>query len=122
MRDYEAVFIVDDRSLNVSLENFTNQVVSQVQDMGGKVHSTESLGRKQFARPIKKQQAGTYLDFIISLDPDKVEDFTESYRLSDEVLRLKIFAYEEKPEKSAGSEAASQPETSSGSPEQAAEA
>ena len=97
MRDYEAVFIIDDRNLDVNIEKFTERVEGRVQELGGKVHAKESLGRKQLVRPINGQQAGTYLDLVISLDPQRVEEFTESYRLSDEVLRVKVFEYEEKP-------------------------
>jgi len=111
LRDYEVVFIIDDRQLDVNLEKFSEQVVSRVEELGGKVYARESLGRKQFVYPIKKQQAGTYLDFVIALDPQRVEEFTESYRLSDEVLRVKVFVYEAKQRSQAPSaEAADVPE------------
>ena len=97
MKTYEAVFILDDKKLDDHGDSFARQVGDHIRDLGGKVKEKGSLGRKQFARRIKKRSAGQYWDFVFDLDPDKVVTFEDKYRLDDAVLRLVVFIYEPPP-------------------------
>ena len=51
--------------------------------------------RRQFARPIRKQNAGIYWNFIVEVPPAKVGDFKEKYRLNESIFRLAVFGAEE---------------------------
>ena len=94
MRTYEAVFILDSRKLEDSGEGFCQRVKEHVESLGGAIGKTMNLGRKQFARPLGRHKSGTYLDFIVTLDPEKVADFHDRYRLDSLVLRQEVFNYE----------------------------
>ena len=97
MRTYEAVFILDNKKVEDGGEAFSKDIEQRVRDLGGKVVKADSLGRKQFARPIGKIRAGLYWDFLIDLDPAQVDTLKEGYRLNSTVLRLQVFTYEPPP-------------------------
>jgi ribosomal protein S6 len=52
------------------------------------------MGRKQFAREIKKKKTGIYLDIIHEMDADKVIELREKYRLNESVLRMQVYNYD----------------------------
>ncbi len=96
MNTYEAVVILDERKLEDGGEAFSNQIAKRLEDLGGKVLKLEPMGRRQFARPIGKHNAGTYFDYLFELEPAQVSVFKETYRLDDVVLRLQVFHYDKK--------------------------
>jgi len=94
---YEAVFILNDRKFEDNGTAFADEIAAHIQSLGGKVAEKKCLGRRQFARMIKKLKAGTYWDFVFSVEPDQVETFKDKYRLNAAVLRLEVFIYEPPP-------------------------
>ena len=94
MKCYEAVFILDEKRLDDDGTAFSREISKHVKDLGGRVKEAVSLGRKSFARAIAKRRAGTYWDFVLELDPEKVVAFQDKYRLNNAVLRLQVFKYE----------------------------
>ena len=101
MKAYEAVIILDERKFDDGGEVFANQFVSFVQELGGELKQRNPMGRRQFARPIKKLRSGIYWDFVFELDPAKVVVMKGRYRLDDSVLRLAVLNYVEPPKRKA---------------------
>lgn len=95
MRTYEAVFILDSRKLEDDGDAFARGVAKYAKSLGGQVKQRISMGRRQFASPIRKLRAGVYWDFVIELDPGQVAPFKERYRLNERVLRVGVFDYDE---------------------------
>lgn len=93
MKAYEAVFILDERKFDDGGEAFANQFVSFVDELGGTLKQRNPMGRRQFARPIKKLRSGIYWDFVFDLSPEKVVVMKGRFRLDDSVLRLVVFDY-----------------------------
>ncbi len=93
MRAYEAIFILDERRYEDGGEAFSHSVVKLIGELGGELKQRNAMGRRQFARPIKKQNAGQYWDFIFEMEPDKVAVFKERYRLDETLFRLMVMAY-----------------------------
>jgi ribosomal protein S6 len=100
LRTYEAVFILDDRKFEDAGEAFSREIGSHIKSLGGKGKERNSLGRKQFARPIGKHVTGLYWGFVFDLDPSKVGTFQDKYRLNTSVLRLTVLQYEAPPRRS----------------------
>ena len=94
MKTYEAVLILDDKKLDDHGETFCKEVADQVKKLGGRVKERHSLGRKQFAAPIKKRSAGTYWNLVIDMDPANLKALEDRYRLNAAVLRLVILHYD----------------------------
>ena len=93
MRTYEAIFILDQRKCEDGGDGLAQEVCRNIENLGGRVESRNNVGRRQFARPIRKQHAGIYWGFVFDLDPDKVAEFKEAYRLNDMVFRAEVVLY-----------------------------
>lgn len=100
MKTYETVFVLDERQFDDQGEAFSQQVEKRIKELGGRLRDRVAMGRKQFARPVKKLNAGIYWDFVFDLEPENITLFKETYRLTDSVLRSEVFLFEapEKPE------------------------
>lgn len=97
MKTYEAVVILDERHVEDGGEAFAADVEGVIGTLGGKLVEKKALGRKTFAREIKKKKSGIYWQFVLELSPEKVAELQERYRLNQMVMRLEVFIYEEPP-------------------------
>jgi small subunit ribosomal protein S6 len=94
LKKYEAIFIFDIRKVEDEAKGISEELTKLIEDLGGKVHESISMGRKQFAREIEKRKAGIYWNYVFELDADKVDDIRKKYRLDDRVLRELIIIYD----------------------------
>lgn len=92
MRTYDALYIFvgisKEEALNASLE----KALAEVERVGGKIVSTDSLGKRSFSRPMSKKESGVYVKVRMELDPSKIRELTDRYRLVEEVFRVQILA------------------------------
>ena len=65
---------------------------------GGKVEAQEILGKRTFARPMHKRENGVYALVRFELDPAKVTELVNRYRLVEEVFRVQILAVDDRRE------------------------
>ena len=98
MKTYDAIYIfvgiAKDDALNANLE----KALAEVARVGGNVLSTESLGKRTFARPMSKKDSGVYVKVRMELDPAKVDELVNRYALVEEVFRVQILAVDERRE------------------------
>lgn len=98
MKKYDAIYIfvgvTKDDVLNANLE----KALSEVTRVGGTVYSTESLGKRSFARPMAKKESGVYVKVRMELDPSKLEELVNRYHLVEEVFRVQFLAVDERRE------------------------
>ena len=87
MKKYEAVFILDVRLVDDEGKAFTKELTELLESWGGSVEEAVVMGRKQFAREIKKRKAGLYLNYIFNLDSEKVKDISVQFKHDERVLR-----------------------------------
>lgn len=90
MKKYEAVFILDMRKAEDDGKAFAAQFEEKIKSWGGTVNQSLFMGRKPFAREIKKRKTGVYCDFFFELDPAKEALIREEYRLDERVLRVMV--------------------------------
>lgn len=97
-RKYDALYIfvgiAKDDALNANLE----KALAEVTRLGGTVLSTESLGKRAFSRPMKKRESGVYVKVRLEMDPSKVAELVNRYKLVEEVFRVQILAVDERRE------------------------
>lgn len=95
MKKYDALYIfvgiTKDDALNANLE----KALAEVTKLGGTILSTESLGKRAFSRPMKKRESGVYVKVRFELDPLKVKELVNRYKLVEEVFRVQILAVDE---------------------------
>lgn len=90
MRRYEGMFIFDESLKDDALQDAVNVVTAELERQGGTMLAQEILGRRQFARPMGKKQAGRYVRLFFELDPAKVAALRERLALREEVFRAQI--------------------------------
>ena len=93
MKKYEVILILNDQKVE-NAESFAASFAETVAKLGGKIENSKVMGRRTFARPIGKKNAGTYVNLEIQLDTDKVEELKDHYRLDNQVLRLEIYVFD----------------------------
>lgn len=62
-------------------------VKKEIEDLGGKIIETSSIGQKQFVYRIKKETAGVYKTVVFELEPTKVLELNKKLSLNPEILR-----------------------------------
>ena len=53
------------------------------------------LGRRQFSRPMKKEDSGQYARVDFDLDPGSVKALLARFKLNESIFRLQIVAADE---------------------------
>lgn len=98
MKKYDALYIFVGVSKDDALEAHLEKALSEVARVGGNVLATESLGKRSFARPMKKRENGVYVKVRMELDPLKVDELVNRYHLVEEVFRVQFLAVDERRE------------------------
>jgi small subunit ribosomal protein S6 len=94
LKKYEAVFILEIRKIDDEGKAFTEEITKFLEGLGGKMESAVPMGRRQFAREIRKRKAGIYWNYVFSADAAKVGQLRLKYRLDERVLRMLIINYD----------------------------
>lgn len=98
MKKYEAVFILDIRRVDDEGQAFSQELAGLMKGWKGVITESVSLGRRQFAREIRKRKAGIYWKYLFDAKPEVIEQIRDKFRLDERVLREMIIAYD-RPEK-----------------------
>lgn len=107
MKTYDALYIFVGIAKDDVLEANLEKALAEVTRLGGNVIAKEALGRRAFARPMKKRENGVYVKVRLELDPAKVDELVNRYHLVEEVFRVQILAVDaRREEKIAGERAA----------------
>jgi len=94
---YEAMFIFPETLRDKDLDDAITGACDEISKLEGSVQEQSIIGRRQFARPMGKKDAGQYVLVTFELEPGKVSALNARYTLSDEVFRVQIVRAEPKP-------------------------
>ena len=98
MKKYEALYIFVNAAREDAIEPLLEKVSGDITRLGGNVLGSELLGRKTFARVMKKKEGGVYVRVRFELDPAKVAELRARYALNDEIFRVQILAVDDRRE------------------------
>jgi ribosomal protein S6 len=87
---YEGTFIFSDRMTEDDLNAAIASAAEEITKLKGQIVKTEKLGRRQFARPMKKQTSGQYVRLRFDIAPGAITELHEHYKLNDHVFRVQI--------------------------------
>lgn len=104
MKTYDALYIFVGIAKDDVLEANLEKALAEVTRVGGNVVAKEVLGRRPFARPMKKRENGVYVKVRLELDPAKVDELVNRYHLVEEVFRVQILAVDARREEKIASE------------------
>ena len=110
MKKYDGLYIFAGNAKDDVLENDLAKALAEVTRLGGNVLAKDSLGRRSFARPMKKRENGVYVKVRMELDPAKVDELVNRYHLVEEVFRVQILAVDDRREAKIASERAERAE------------
>ena len=105
MNRYEGMFILLGSSEGEEVEAALGRVRAEIEKLGGEVDSTTRLGKRAFARPLKKREAGQYAVLSFRLDGGKLDALRARYKLSEDVLRVQFIRLKETTEAADSAEA-----------------
>ncbi len=104
MNRYEGMFILLGSSEGEEVEAALGRVRAEIEKLGGEVDSTTRLGKRAFARPLKKREGGQYAVVDFHMDGGQLDALRARYKLSEDVLRVQFIRLKEKPEEAEGTE------------------
>jgi ribosomal protein S6 len=84
------MFIFPERFKEDELDGVIKTVRAEVEKLGGEVISSTRLGRRTFARPIRKMEQGHYAVATFRLDSQRLPSLHARFRLSEDVLRVQV--------------------------------
>lgn len=96
MRNYELMTIFKPNLDAEEVDKLIKKIDSIITDFGGKVESTDKVGRKKLAYEIQNFRDGFFATTILALPADKVAEFKRQLRLNDNILRTMFMEVAEK--------------------------
>ena len=98
MKKYDGLYIFAGQAKDDILEGMIAKALAEVTRLEGKVLEQEVLGLAKFAHPMRKRENGVYVQVRFELDPAKVSELVNRYRLVEEVFRVQIRSVDERRE------------------------
>ncbi len=92
---YEGLFIFPETLDEETLDLAITRVKEELEKLGGSLESTTRMGKKNFARPMKKQKAGFYVVMMVKLEGAKLDAFKKRLTLATDVFRAQFVLAEE---------------------------
>ena len=84
---YEGLFIFPETLDEETLDLAIVRVKEELEGLEGSLESTTRMGKKNFARPLKKQKAGIYVVLMFKLDGSRIDALKQRLKLSTNVFR-----------------------------------
>jgi ribosomal protein S6 len=98
-RKYDALYIFTNVSKEEAPDSLVEKVGAEITRLGGRLIGTEMLGRRHFARPLKKRESGVYVRIRFEIDPARIGELKARYALADDVFRVQILRVDERRER-----------------------
>ncbi len=98
MKKYDGLYIFAGQAKDDVLDGQITKAVAEVTRLGGNILAQEVLGKRTFARPMHKRENGVYVQVRFELEPGKVRELVNRYRLVEEVFRVQILAVDDRRE------------------------
>ena len=90
MREYEALLILPARLDDEAVKKTMQTVSDEIAKLGGSVSNYDVVGKKVFARVLKKQNAGIYVKIHFELGADAVNTLLTRLKFNADVFRIQV--------------------------------
>jgi ribosomal protein S6 len=84
------MFIFPKKLGDDALEDALKEVREEIEKAGGEVTGMTRLGKRPFARPLKKQDSGHYAVIGFTIDGAQIAPLHARFALKDSVLRVQF--------------------------------
>jgi len=96
LKTYEGMFIFEETLRDEALDQVLDNVNGEIKRVGGNIVASRIMGRRTFARPMKKRDSGVYVRTILNLPPDQIETLRGRFAIREDVVRVQIVSGDEK--------------------------
>lgn len=90
MNKYEALIIFRESLKETEWDGAVEAVRTEIEKLGGTMSSCTRLGKRDFARPMQKQESGHYGLVAFLLAGDKVGALQARLKLNGDVFRVQV--------------------------------
>lgn len=91
MREYDGLVIIAPDKEG-SLKEIVHGITGAITRQKGKINKEENWGKQKLAYPIKKNKDGIYYKLDFSVDPSRITELKNGYKLNPDILRIMITA------------------------------
>ena len=88
MRIYEELFIIRPDAPDEEVDQFVEQLRTQLTALGATVDKIDKWGKRRLAYKVGKYREGTYVLFQFTAEPEHVREFERRLRVADLVLKF----------------------------------
>ena len=101
MPKYELMYILSSAVSDNDAPTVSAEIDKFIQDQGGKLISTEMLGKKKLAYPIKKTRNGFYILETFNFEGPKIAQLENKIRSVDAIIRFIVVNIDEQERRAA---------------------
>jgi ribosomal protein S6 len=87
---YEGLFIFPETLEEVQLDQSIESVKAELEKLGGTLESSTRLGKRSFARPLRKKKGGIYVVIMFRLDGGQIDALKRRLKLATNVFRAQF--------------------------------
>ena len=98
LKKYDALYIFVGAAKDESLDKSVEKMRGEITRLSGTILNTEVLGKRSFARVMKKRDHGTYVRIRFELDPAHLATLRDRYRLLEDLFRVQLLAVDDRRE------------------------
>lgn len=92
---YEGLFIFPETLDEEQLDQSIAGVKNELERLGGTMESSTRIGKRSFARPLRKKKAGYYVVILFRIDGGQIDAFKKRLKLTTDVFRAQFLKAEE---------------------------
>lgn len=90
MKKYNALFILPAALSDEDVQKTLQNVQESISKLQGTATNVDVLGKRMFARPLKKQDMGHYVKMQIEIAPGSIDALIARVKLNENVFRMQI--------------------------------
>jgi len=94
MRNYESMVVIDASLPAEEIQKENQTIINLIKDNGGELVETDEWGKRKLAYEIKKKKEGHYFINYFTLDPTKLNEIDNHYRINEKILRYNLLVKE----------------------------
>lgn len=94
-RDYEALVILKTSGTEQDIARNASQLEEQIKKLGGRIESSQSMGRRKLAFRIARQTEGHYHLVRFHAPTQQVSELERLFRLNETIVRFVILSTDE---------------------------
>jgi ribosomal protein S6 len=87
---YEGLFIFPETLDEAQLDQSIEAVKVELEKLGGSLETSTRLGKRPFARPLRKKKAGIYVVIMFRLDGGQIDALKHRLKLTTNVFRAQF--------------------------------